>query len=293
MRAFSSYVLITLLSCCIAAPVSAGPLREVEDRAEGRDDRSASHDREARSENTPPSSASSRHDHGGGRILLHVLLSPWTLPHALLDDPCYELFAPYPYADAPAQLRPASGRADCIAPDGAAPATPQARGKRVAGQLDLEGSYVFDHVLAGSVAARLQLPRRVSLEARLSYFEDLAASPREQALGGTAHVAYRFAQTRHVAFRSGAGVRVFALSRPELGLDLFYAVDVFGKRPIMAHLELHGGALNQAFAGQARLTVGVQIWKLELYAGYDHQAFSSRGHVARLGGPVLGVRAWF
>jgi hypothetical protein len=165
--------------------------------------------------------------------------------------------------------------------------------RAVAGQFDLEAGYVLGSIVGGSAAARVQLPYRFEFDGRMSWWNDLKARPHEQALAGTAHLAVRFAQSRHVGFRTGAGLRAFGLHETLLGVDLLYGVDVFGRRPIIAHLELHGGTLGRALAAEARLTVGVQLWKLELYAGYDHNVFAGGGRVTRLGGPVLGLRAWF
>jgi hypothetical protein len=296
VRALCLLLVVCLAFWCVSPRAQAGPLQEVEDRAEGRGEKSERHASSSSSSGRAESSTTQddASDHAFGRFVMQLLLSPWIVPRMLADDRCFERYAEYPYADAPGWLRPALDRAGCT-PELMSPeqVAAQQRARRFSAHVELEGGYVLGNVLTGSVAARAQLPARLSLEGRLSYWEDLLASPREQALGGTAHIAYRFAQGRGVAFRTGLGLRVFTLHTPELGIDFLYGVDVFGKRPILAHLELHAGALHQSFAGQVRLSLGVQIWKLELYAGYDHQVVASRGQRARLSGPLLGVRAWF
>jgi hypothetical protein len=102
----------------------------------------------------------------------------------------------------------------------------------------------------------------------------------------------RFAQSAGVDFRTGLGLRAFGLHKPLYGVDLMYGMDLYAQKPLLVHLELHLGNLGRAVAAQARVTIGVQIWKLELYAGYDHTIFAGATK-ARLGGPVLGLRAWF
>jgi hypothetical protein len=111
-------------------------------------------------------------------------------------------------------------------------------------------------------------------------------------LAALAHVQYRHAQTKRVEFRTGVGVRMFALDRFRAGLDLLYAVDAYFARRGVTRIELHLGTLGHAFAGQVRATVGAMIGRCELYAGYDHSVFVGRGK-ATLGGPVAGLRAWF
>jgi len=290
---FASVLLLTLL---FTRSASAGRLQDVEDTAQahGADDG----DDDDSSSAGDSSSDSSSSDGGGafGRVLMHIVLAPWTLPHALADDPCFTGFALHPYADGPGLMRPRAGP-KCIPGASDSPLTEaQAAAdtsRRFAAHADLEGGYVLGNIVAGSIGARLSLPLRIELEGRMTMWQDLAARPREQALGGTLLAGFRFAQARNVTFRTGAGVRVFSLHETLAGFDLLYGMDVFGQHPIMFHLDLHGGSLGGALAGEVRATLGVQLWKLELYAGYDHTAFASKGRVTRLGGPVIGLRAWF
>jgi hypothetical protein len=223
---------------------------------------------------------------------LYVLLFPWKVPKLLVDDPCAAGFADYPYADGRGSLRRDPLRGGCEPLEPAADRAPPAH-RRWAVQTDLEGAYALAGVLGGTLGMRLQLPRRVEFGGRVSLLRDLKAAPREQALHGTAHMSVRFAQAPHVELRSGLGMRAFALDRRLFGFDFLYAIDVFGKRPIVSRMEFHLGTLGDAGAGQARLTVGVMLRKLEIYAGYDHTAFWGHLGTTRLTGPVAGLRAWF
>lgn len=74
---------------------------------------------------------------------------------------------------------------------------------------------------------------RVSVRAPASLTLALAVHNRA-ACGGTAHLTCRFVQSRYALFRAGAGMRVFALNDPQLGVDLLYGIDVFGQRPAVA-----------------------------------------------------------
>lgn len=288
---------VGLIASGIPERAEAGPLQEVEDTAKGpgperpereapREERKPASHHAHHAYGTPGGSTSDEGDSGIGMLFLYVLLAPWSLPYALLDDPCFARFAPYPYADGRGHLRPWIERADCAE-------TGLASGRRSAIQTEFEGGYVLHHVVAGSVGARVQFPRRMELLGRITYRNDLRARPHEQALGGTLNLAVRFAQSRSVDFRTGLGLRAFALHEALYGVDFMYGMDVYGEHPIMAHLELHAGMLGHAGSAQARLTVGVQLWKLELYAGYDHTVFWREDQKTRLGGPVLGLRAWF
>jgi hypothetical protein len=310
MRA-GCFVVVWLLTSGIASGAAAGRLQDVEDTAdppEPRPARAASRSSSGSSGGGSSSDDSaSSGDYGSdddddgdglfGRMLMHVLLAPWTLPHAAVDNPCYGGFAAYPYAEGPGQLRLQLERPECTPgrdADGKPALLDLGNATRaVAAQFDMEAGYVLGSIVGGSVAARVQLPHRFEFDGRVSWWSDMTARPHEQALAGTLHAAVRFAQARHVAFRTGVGLRAFGLHGTLLGVDVLYGVDIFGKRPIMAHIELHGGTLKKALAAEARLTLGVQIWKLELYAGYDHNMFASNGRVTRLGGPVAGLRAWF
>jgi hypothetical protein len=291
---FATLLLLTLL---LPRSAAAGRLQDVEDTASAHvvDDDDDDDDREDDDDSASDSSTSGDGS-ALGRVLMHIVLAPWTLPHALADDPCFAGFALHPYADGPGLMRPRAGpkcvpgASDSPLPEEQAAAEP---GRAFAAYADLEGGYVRGNIVSGSIGARLSLPLRIEVEGRMTMWQDLEARPREQALGGTLLAGFRFAQARNVTFRTGAGVRLFSLHETLAGFDLLYGIDVFGEHPVMFHLDLHGGSLGGALTGEVRATLGVQLWKLELYAGYDHTAFANKGRVTRLGGPVIGLRAWF
>lgn len=292
---------VMLLTWLFTQPVLAGRLQDVEDTATshgggGDDDANDTSSSSSSGGENYNTSSSTSDDSPVGRMVLHVLLAPWTLPHAALDQPCYAGFAAYPYADGPGLLRPRAGP-KCLPGASDSPLSEADAAvdtsHSLAANADLEGGYVLGNIVAGSIGARLQLPMRLELEGRITMWRDLEAHPPEQALGGTLLGGFRFAQAKYVTFRTGVGMRVFSLHETLFGVDFLYGLDVYGQHPIVFHLDLHGGTLGKALAGQARATLGVQLSKFELYAGYDHTAFAGNGRVTRLGGPVLGLRAWF
>jgi hypothetical protein len=284
---------LAAIVCAVPVPVRAGPLKDIEDTA------SPPPSDRRHDERTEPSGGGDtggdtgdeveRDAEGAGwRILGFILLMPWTVPRLLVDQPCAGGFAAYPYADGRGNVRHDARLGGCAL----APVEPIAL-RRWAMQTDLEGGYAWPSVAGATLAARVQLPYRIEFGGRFSFLRDLQEEPREQALHGTAHMAVRFAQAPRVELRTGAGVRAFSLDRPLYGFDLMYGMDVFGKRPIVGRVELHIGTLGHAAAGEARLTLGYMLGKVELYAGYNHIAFWNDAGTTRLTGPVAGLRAWF
>jgi hypothetical protein len=290
--------LLAGLVCFAPALARAGSLQDVEDAARpSHDDDDDDDDRDQ-----------SAHHHGGGgdgiyvsggdssssdqseepTLLELIVLAPWALPRLLIDDPCLLGYAAYPYRDGVGQLRRVAVTPECAGSE----AHPLPESSAFALSSDFEASYVLHDIVAGTFAARLQMPYRLELAGRISFLEDLSAKPREQALSGSTHLNLRFAQSASVQFRSGLGLRAFSLHKPLYGVDFFYGMDVSAHKPMLVHLELHAGSLGHAFAAQARATIGVQLRMFEIYAGYDHTVVYGPS-TARLGGPVLGLRVWF
>ena len=265
----------------------AGPLQDVEDAAS-----KPSRDEERGS----PGSARDTSDDGtnveldGERrapFARHLVLFPWTLPRLLIDDPCLSAYALYPYRDGHGPLRAPATRPEC-----ARSSALSAQARVFALHSDFETGYMLQGLWAGTFAARLALPERIEIEGRISFMRELATPRPDQALAGTTHLSYRFAQSQSVVLRTGVGMRAFSLNRPLFGIDVLYGMDLYARKPLIVHLELHAGSLGSAFLGQVRAAIGVQLWKLELYAGYDHTVVMGE-RKTKLGGPVVGARAWF
>jgi hypothetical protein len=208
---------------------------------------------------------------------------PWSVPR-LYDDPTLVGYAQRPFAFGPGVLRLAQG---------SNPETEAQGVRNVALAVDVESGYLIQGVVPAGLAMRLQLPYRFEIDSRVSMLTDVFEHPAQVGSTGTTHLSYRFAQSQRFDFRTGLGMRMFTLDALRLGFDLMYAVDSYIAQNVVLRIELHMGSLTQAFVGQARSTLGVMFGPAELYAGYDHTSYISEGSTARLGGPVLGVRAWF
>lgn len=216
-----------------------------------------------------------------GRMVLHTLAFPWLLPLHMADDPCLDGFAAHPH-----ELGPGLALSTICAPE-VAPAA-----RTVLWELGVESGYLLQRVAPATASARVQLPLRLELDTRLSVLRDLAEQPAEHAWTLSSHVAYRFARSRRVDFRTGIGVRVFSFDVTSAGVDLLYGIDAYLGRIAIARIELHAGTLARSFAAEARATLGFMVGKVELYAGYDHTVIANQ-RSARLGGPIAGLRAWF
>lgn len=79
------------------------------------------------------------------------------------------------------------------------------------------------------------------------------------------------------------------------GIDALYGIDIFWIRPLTTSLEMTAGSLGSAWVFEPRATMGVVIGFGEVYAGYDALWIGSTngGPTANLGGPVVGLRAYF
>ena len=149
----------------------------------------------------------------------------------------------------------------------------------------------------GSV--RLETVYRLELDAAYAIYLERgdvagASSAWSSAWLGHAHAAVQFARGDRVQFRCGMGMRHWVDSLgSSVGLDLPYAVDIFWGRPVTTYLELTGGTLGHAWAGEARGTIGFVFGMGEIFAGYDAIWIRGDGPTAYLGGPVIGTRAYF
>jgi len=208
---------------------------------------------------------------------------PWSLPR-LFDDPTLVGYARRPFADGPGMLR--------LAPH-STPETDAEGVRDVALAVDMETGYMLEGVVPGAIAMRLQLPHRFEVSSRVHLLSDVLDPAHPLAAAATTHLAYRFAQGSRFDFRTGVGMRLFALDDVRMGIDFVHAFDIYIARHFVWRVELHAGNADRAFVGQARSTLGAMVGPCELYAGYDHTAYLGDGTRATLGGPVGGVRAWF
>ena len=278
----------------------AGPLKGADEEAAGTSSGKSTSSRASRSSGSSSASGceacSDDDDDDGGVLALLVLrgmaemvIFPWKAPYLMLEgedaraketNRCLTRYAAIPYDSAPGVLR-----------DGCNPQ--EEGGRRVKLLSSMESGYMVQGVLPTTLTARLLLPKRAELSFRADYLRDLH-DPAEQAFAGTALLSVRFAQSQRAQFRTGAGMRLFHLTTPRWGLDLFYAFDIYGRHPVVFRGELHGGFVQSAGVFQARATLGGMLGRMELFAGGEYTYMSDgNGRGVPLGGPVAGVRAWF
>ncbi|MCA9705106.1 MAG: hypothetical protein KDK70_04550 [Myxococcales bacterium] len=81
----------------------------------------------------------------------------------------------------------------------------------------------------------------------------------------------------------GEGPREYAL-----GWNITTSMDLFPAWPVVVSGRVDLGRLYQAWMGRARASVGVMLWRMEIYGGYEHTQVGRVG----MGGPTLGIRVW-
>lgn len=133
-----------------------------------------------------------------------------------------------------------------------------------------------------------------SLDGDLSYYLEPAAN--DALYLGTLNLGFIPIKERRAVVRLGGGMntmidgRVPGEGRREyaLGWNVSTSFDLFPAWPVVISGRIDAGRLYQAFMGRARGTVGVMLWRMELYGGYEHTQVGRVG----LGGPTVGVRLW-
>lgn len=319
------FVLPQWLPMCLAASTlllapgvaGAGKLDQVQRSIDGDSDDSGRRDDGPERSRTGSGSGSGSGDATGDcddlcESFLTFLFAPWTVPHALLGANGGKSFTydDYPYRGRAGfiRFRPELASVDPAHvgfDTGASPTAPQARGQRVALQLDSEFATGFDVHRIG-VGARVMFPVPVELDARWFVLWEAPDGGTDVAMLGAEHMSWRFAQGENTSFRTGIGPLHYidATQSPDsgtgmgqsqqgesnrLGVDLFYGFESLVGRPFTLNGELHFGALGQAWVWQARASLGAMLGPAEVYGGYHH---ISIGGVS-LGGPVVGARLWW
>jgi hypothetical protein len=242
-------------------------------------------------------------------LFVDVLLSPFSLPRAALEaGPAPPggwslLSRPYENGARGDLVHVAPNDSDATSPDDEVPLpdlhaiAPDVR-RDVAFQLAAEGMIPAQEVGRVQARARLMTVTRFDLDtAYARYFEQLPGGGATSAWSGQTHLTYRFAQSEKAQFRAGVGLRHWADDRGSaFGVDFIYGIDIFWGRPITTSLEATGGWVGDAWAFGARGTIGVVMGNGEVFAGYDATWMgdaTGMGATAYLGGPVVGVRAYF
>jgi hypothetical protein len=227
-----------------------------------------------------------------------ILFSPFWLPNAIVEtdeEPFTWSMLPHPYADgAPGYFARVARPSAEYTGGYVMPAS----GRRAVGlQVSLDGIPPVQEVGRVQAQARLlTMVARFELDASSALYVEPSGSAAESAWVGRVHAAFRFAQGERVQFRAGLGARHWLDRRGgSLGVDGLYAVDIFWGRPWTSAIELTGGTLGNAWDFELRATLGFTLGIGELFVGYDGYWIGPKdgGHAASLGGPLVGVRAYF
>ncbi len=128
----------------------------------------------------------------------------------------------------------------------------------------------------------------------LSYYLEPAAN--DALYLGTANLNLIPLRTNRGILRLGGGLntmidgRVPAEGHREyaLGWNVTSSLDLFPAWPVVISARGDVGRLYNAWMGRARASVGVMLWRMEIFGGYEHTQVGRVG----LGGPMVGVRLW-
>lgn len=230
-------------------------------------------------------------------FLYYVVLSPFSIPHAVADSM-------YPVTLAPAATP--FERAECGFYCGypEEPNAPRVKdAPRASLLLDLDGGVTVQGIPNWGLGfdASLGYPA-LGVDTRLFLYREMDQGVPDYGLLGKSHLNLRFATFSRVQFQAGLGVRYFAppneptssgksggLDHAALGFDFLYAVDIQWARPVDTQIEFGLGNAGAAFVPEIRGTVGAWIGKFRLAAGWDQLWIGGEA----LGGPLLNVGARF
>lgn len=134
----------------------------------------------------------------------------------------------------------------------------------------------------------------LTLDGDLSYYYEPAAN--DALYLGTLNLGFVPIKERRAIVRLGAGMSTMIDGRLPgeghreyaLGWNVTTSFDLFPTWPVVISGRLDGGRLYEAWMGRARGTVGVMLWRMEIYGGYEHTQVGRVG----LGGPTAGIRLW-
>jgi len=189
-------------------------------------------------------------------------------------------FRHYPYE---------GGTRDYLFP--ARPEDPNTR--KWAGQIWSEGAWQGEGLWRTAGGLRVD-GRVLGFDGDLSYYLEPAA--RDALYLGTANLSLIPYRGRHGLVRFGGGLNTMIDGRVPgeghreyaLGWNVTTSFDLFPAWPVVISARADVGRLYQAFMARGRASVGVMLWRMEIFGGYEH---TQVGRVA-LGGPLLGIRLW-
>lgn len=208
-------------------------------------------------------------------LVWHALISPWSLPINLLDDPYtdYAGIVPQPYRDEAFALRYQAGR------EGPLP--------EVFGRLQLDYSTTFDGLMQVGGQLLVETPWRIGIDTSLAHWWEDGGGATESLELGDANLVYRFAQSETMQFRTGIGVNWIAgYADGDVGFNFTYGFDWFPRKPWTISSNFDIGTLGHAGMFHNQTTVGVVVKSFEIFTGYDYRRIGG----GELDGWITGLR---
>jgi hypothetical protein len=278
----------------VASQAHAGKLKQL--RKETRGSSSDSSDSSDSSSSSSDSDYDDDGSSGGGGdpvLAFYILTSPWWLPYHLTDDRYGRTWAypSHPYAngiDGYTRFRGVS-RPRTL-PDGG-----QLLGQSGALRLRVEGGVLTSGGPFDQNLQRITLAARASTNFRLEIGTEWTLWT-EKLVGGVDHLwlgkadaTILFAQSENVQFRSGLGFRFMVDEHGTVpGMNFIYGLDIYPVSPLVISAQAELGSIGGALAGQVRISAGVMLGPVEVFAAYDRLAVNN----LVFGGPTVGVRMW-
>jgi hypothetical protein len=167
------------------------------------------------------------------------------------------------------------------------------RPRRLAGQVWGEGAWQGRGLWRSAAGLRID-GLILGFDGDLSYYLEPAA--KDALYLGTANLSLLPIRNRRGILRFGGGInsmidgRVPGQGHREyaLGWNVTSSFDLFPVWPLVISGRVDAGRLYHATMVRARASVGVMLWRMEIYGGYEHTQVDR----IALGGPMVGIRLW-
>jgi hypothetical protein len=160
-----------------------------------------------------------------------------------------------------------------------------------AAQLSVENGNNLDNLNRLGGRLFIDTTWRFGLAARWDYLsERLGDGHGDWAHVGDSYLTFRLAQCSWGQVHAGLGARwLIDSQRKTAGVSVLYSGDFFPMEPVIISTAVDLGNLGSAFVIRARLTVGAQLGRWEVFGGYEFQRIGD----VNIQGPLIGVRRWF
>lgn len=149
----------------------------------------------------------------------------------------------------------------------------------------------FDAIDRIGGSFHFETTRRWGFDAQWSHYEDrLARIEIDDVWVGDFNLIYRFAQSEHAQWWTGAGFNwLDDATETDWGYNLTYGADIYLGKPWILSGELDYGKQGDEDFFHGRVTLGAQWRHIETFAGYDYL----NAGPTEVGTFLIGLRAWF